>query len=148
ADYYYINSDEAATAIIVYKLVKELGVPLTREIAQPLYAGIVGDTGGFRHSNTTQEVLMIAGELVGAGAQPEVTAREIFESKPLNFIQLLGFALSRIQQSAQGKIVWIALAYEDFQRYQIDPADSDQIIQFARMVAGAEIIILFREVQP
>ncbi len=48
-----IDPAAAATAVLAYELIGRLGVPVTRDIALGLYAGLVTDTGSFRYSNTS-----------------------------------------------------------------------------------------------
>ncbi len=146
ADAAYVDTSEAATALMVFRVLQDLGVPIDPPIAQALFGGIVGDTGGFRYANTDRSVLEAAAFLVGQGADPATTARDIFETKPFEFLQLLGFVLSRMERSDDGRVVWMRVAYEDFQRFNLDPQQSDQFVQYARMVAGSDIAILFREV--
>lgn len=147
-DYNYIDVDQAATCMIIYDIVKELAMELSFEIAQPLYAGILGDTGGFRHPNTTSSVLLTAANLIAHGARPDRTARAIFDSKPLEFIKFMGYALSKLKTSNNNKLVWLVLSYQDFVDYGVSPQQSDQLIEYARMVEDSEIAILFREIVP
>ncbi|NLM39005.1 MAG: bifunctional oligoribonuclease/PAP phosphatase NrnA [Firmicutes bacterium] len=144
----HINSTEAATAVMVYRLLKSLGVTLTREIATSLYAGIVGDTGGFRYANTTAETLMIAAELMQHGVDHASINRQIFASQSMEFMKLLGYALSNLKSDLDGRLVWMELSYDDFQRFGTDPNTTDQLVQYARMVNSAVIAILFREASP
>jgi phosphoesterase RecJ-like protein len=147
-DLVYVEPSEAATSVIVYRILRMLDVPFDQEIASVIYAGIVGDTGGFRHANTNGEVLRIAGELLGYGVDPARIAREIFSKQPLGFLQLLGFALSNMQTAQNGRIVWMAVRYKDFLRYGVDPEMTDHLVSFARMLDSAEIAMVFREVSP
>lgn len=146
--YNYIDTKQAATCMIIYHLINHLQLQLSYELAQPLYGGIVGDTGGFRHANTSQEVFIAAADLVAHGACPSLTAREIFNSKTFNFVRFTGYALSKIEKSSDSKIVWLALSYSDFVNNVIDPQLCDQLIDYVRMVADTEIVILFREIKP
>ena len=88
----------------------ELEVAFDRNIAVALYGGIVGDTGGFRHANTNSEVFFVAGELLQYGVDPAPMAREIFSSQSLGFLRLLGVALSNLQTSQDGKLVWVSVS--------------------------------------
>lgn len=146
--YNYLDPSEPAASTMVYNILVDLGVEFTPEIGQAIYGGIIGDTGGFRHANTDTRVLRIAADMVEAGADPAKTSREIFETKPWGFAQLLGHALSTMQRSSDGKIVWMSIRYQDFLKYDFDPTQSDQLVQYARMIAGVEIAILFREIAP
>src|SRR5436309_9453133 len=52
-----IAPDATATAQLVFDLASIAGWPLTPEVAQALYVGLLTDTGGFRFSNTTARAL-------------------------------------------------------------------------------------------
>lgn len=147
-NYNIIDPKQPATCMIIYDIFKALNVKLSYESAQPLYAGLVGDTGCFRHSNTSKKVFLAAAELVEHGASPNLTARAIFESKSLEFVRFLGFALGKIQTSFHQQLVWLGLSLADFKQFNLSPDDGDQLIQFVRMIRGSEITILFREVAP
>lgn len=147
-DLVYVAPEEAATSVIIYRLLSKLGISLDKEIATALYAGIVGDTGSFRHANTNSEVLRIAGELMDFGLEPARIAREIFAMQPLGFLRLLGFALSNLQTAQDGKLVWMSVSYGDFLRYGVDPEATDHLVTYARMLDSAEIAMVFREVSP
>ena len=144
----YVNPQEAATSVIVYRLLLGLSIDLDLEIATVLYGGIVGDTGGFRHANTTSEVFAIASELLRFGVQPAPIAREILSSQPLEFLKLLGQALTNLQISADGKLVWMVLSYDQFLEFGVDPRDTDHLVNYARLLDTAEIAMVFREIRP
>jgi len=144
----WVDPDEPATSVMVYRILKALGVSLNPWIATALYGGIVGDTGGFRYANTTAEVFTIAAELVAQGIDHPKIARQIFSCKPMEFMKLLGHALSTMESDLDGRLVWLKVSYADFLRWGADPAETDQLIQYARMVDTARIALLFREVKP
>ncbi len=146
--YNYIDTGQAATCMILYQLFKAVGINFDYELAQPLYAGIVGDTGGFRHANTTSDVFLAAAELTKHGAVPNTTADAIFAAKPLELIHFLGYALTKIETRHNDRLAWLVLSYEDFNTYGVNPSDCDQFIDYVRMVAGSQIVILFRETAP
>ncbi len=147
-DLVYVEPSEAATAVIIYRLLLHLGVALDQNIATALYGGILGDTGGFRHANTNSEVLFIAGGLLQFDLNPAAMAREIFSSQPRGFLMLLGAALSNLQTAQAGKIVWMTVSYEQFLHFGVDPNNSDHLVSFARMLDTAEISLVFRETKP
>jgi phosphoesterase RecJ-like protein len=147
-DIVYVEPSEAATCTIVYRILLELGVTFDRPIATALYGGIMGDTGGFRHANTSSEVLFIAGELLKFGLNPAAMAREIFSSQTLGFLRLLGSALSNLETAHNGQLVWMTVSYEQFRAFDVDPKSSDHLVSFARMLDTAEIAMVFRETSP
>lgn len=146
-DIVYVASQEAATCVIIYRLLQTLSIELTKEMATPLYGGILGDTGGFRHANTTSEVLTIGAALLEYGLKPADLAREIFSSNPLNFLQLLGHVLAKLQTASNGRLIWTTVSLADYRKFGIDPKQQDQLIDYIRSVDTAEIAIVFRETE-
>lgn len=147
-DYNYIDPEQAATCMIIYQFAKHADIELGYELAQPLYAGIVGDTGAFRHNNTTVQVFLAAADLTAHGAKPAETARVIFESKSLKSLRFMGYSLGKIETKYDDRLVWLPLSQQDFKQHDIDPFECDQLIDYTRMVKGSKIAILFREVAP
>lgn len=144
-DIVYVDHEEAATCVIVYRLLGQLSVPLTQEIATVLYGGILGDTGGFRHANTTSEVLAIAAELLSFGLEPAVLATEIFSSHPLNYLRFLGHSLNKLKTALDGRLVWVSVSLADYGQFGVDPNRHDYLIDHIRSVDTAEIAIVLRE---
>ncbi len=70
----------SSTAEIVYLFLKSFGAAFTPQIATCLLAGIFGDTGGFRHSNTTAQTLIIASDLLSAGASLQKIASSVSDN--------------------------------------------------------------------
>ena len=71
-DLRWVEKSAAATGMLIYVLIRSLGLKLTPSMATNLYTAITVDTGTFRYSNTTDKVLRAAAELVTAGAEPNV----------------------------------------------------------------------------
>ena len=55
-----IDTSACATAEILYRLIKQMGVPVDKAIATSIYTGILTDTGSFRFSNTNRFNALIA----------------------------------------------------------------------------------------
>ncbi|HTZ19107.1 MAG TPA: DHH family phosphoesterase, partial [Dissulfurispiraceae bacterium] len=58
-DVKWIEPHAAATGLLVFNLLKTLGIEITAEIATNLYAAIVVDTGNFRFENATSRVFRV-----------------------------------------------------------------------------------------
>ncbi|MDQ6827150.1 MAG: DHH family phosphoesterase, partial [Candidatus Eremiobacteraeota bacterium] len=89
----YVIDSECSTGTCVIRLLRELGAPITPQIATCLLTTIMTDTGGFMHSNTTSEVLQLSADLMRAGADKEQITEEIFANKRFEAQKLLGMAL-------------------------------------------------------
>lgn len=67
-DYRHVETDCGACSEIIFKLIKEMNVPITKQIADFLYMAIVTDTMSFRTSDTRVQTFEIATELARLGA--------------------------------------------------------------------------------
>jgi bifunctional oligoribonuclease and PAP phosphatase NrnA len=70
------------------------GAPVDREVAELLYTGLLFDTGGFRHSNTTPETHRLAADLIATGIDhAAIAVRVLLERTPPGLL-VMGRALA------------------------------------------------------
>lgn len=144
-DMAWIDEAAPATGLMVYKLLKQMSVEITPQIATCLYAAIATDTGAFRFENTTHECLSVAAELVRLGADPALIARRIFEIRHDGALRLWGKALSRVRLDERSGIAWTWLKRSDFEIAGADDQDTEGLVELLRGVEGAKVVVLFRE---
>lgn len=148
AAYNFVDSKAAATAEIIYALLKVMKAEVTPEIANALYAGMVMDTGSFKYSNTTSHTLNIAAELLANGVDKNAARINLFESKSREEVLLLRLALQSIDFSEDGKIAWMILPYKETADLDALDLHPEGIINYTRMIEGVEVGLLFRETSP
>ncbi len=142
-----LDSGAASTAEIVYELLQTLEIAITPEIATCLFTGIITDTGSFRFQNVTPNTLRVAAVLLEAGAPPAHISENVFENKTFAGTRLLGHALSSLAQSPDGRVVWAHITAEDFHALGAIDAETEGVVNYVRGVRGAEVGILFREME-
>jgi len=140
-----IVDDASSTAEIVRDVLRVLDVPLTSEIAEALYVGLVTDTGRFQYSNTTPKSLRLAAELVEAGADVHGIFRHVYETVQFAKLKLLARALERAQLFEGGRLVVSYLLKDDFGDVGAEEPYSEGIIDSLRAVEGSEMVALIRE---
>jgi len=92
-----------ATAVLVLRVLDELGVELDEPIARCLYAGLVTDTRGFRRA--TPSTHHAAARLLEAGVDPDKLVREVMDDRPFTWLPMLAKVLSTARlepEQAQG----------------------------------------------
>jgi bifunctional oligoribonuclease and PAP phosphatase NrnA len=104
--------DESAAACgeMVFDVIRELGVPLTLEIATHIYLAILTDTGSFHHSNITPRTFDICRQTVEAGVNPATMARRVFDSNSFGKLKLIGALLDSMELVDHGRL---AVLYMD-----------------------------------
>lgn len=140
-----IDTDACATAAIIYRLVKEAELPLSREAATCLYTGILTDTGSFRFSNTNREVFAICDDLAARGVDPYEVAQHVYGTYSLGRIKLLNLALDSIELSANGHMSIMTLTQQMLRATRTQPEDADGLINYARRIEDVKVAALIQE---
>jgi phosphoesterase RecJ-like protein len=140
-----IDGQACATAEIVYRLIRSLKVPLSKDIATCIYTGILTDTGSFRFSNTNAAAFAISQELVQAGVDPFEVARHVFGSYSLGRIKLLNLALNSIEISPNGKLSLMTVTRGMLDETHTQQEDVDGLINYARRIEDVRVAALIQE---
>jgi bifunctional oligoribonuclease and PAP phosphatase NrnA len=140
-----VVADASSTAEIVDDLLAALGVPLSTEIAEALYVGLVTDTGRFQYSNTTPKAFRLAARLAEAGADVNGVFRHVYETVEFPKLKLLARALERAELHAGGRLLVSRLLRSDFAAVGAEEPYADGIIDILRQTEGTEVVALMRE---
>lgn len=143
-DIRWIEPKAAATGLMVFYLIKELGMKITREIAINLYSAISTDTGTFRYSSVTTEVLRVGAELIEAGASPVYISNHLYETWSEERFALLIMALNTLEK--RGDVAITVVTKEMYQKTGAGPADTENFSNFPKMMKNIKVSALFREI--
>lgn len=139
ADYTFWSTAAAATAELIFDLIVDLDEKhlIDAPIAEALYAGIMTDTGSFKHSNTTQKVHLITAELMKLGADTHKVARLIYDNNSLERLQFTGFALSqRLVVLQEYSTAYLAISAQDLKRFNSQTGDTEGLVNYALSIKG------------
>lgn len=148
ADFEQWNVASASTAGLIYQLIVELGEThlIDADIADCLYAGLMTDTGGFRHSNTTQAEFQIASDLVGRGANPSRVAKLVYDTNSLERLRLTGFVLAqKLQVLPEYRTAYIALSAEELRQFGSQTGDTEGLVNYGLSVSNVRLSVLLYE---
>src|SRR5262249_55222767 len=118
---------------------------LTEHSASALFTALAMDTGWFRFSNATPATYTLAAELVKAGARPQNLYELLFEQDTLGRMKLMGLALDRLQVACDGRVAYTEIRRSDYAATGAVPADTEDLVNFTRCVAGVEVGLFFME---
>jgi phosphoesterase RecJ-like protein len=134
-----------ATGTLVVQAADALGVTLTPDMAEPLFAAIATDTGWFRFGSTTSATYRVAAQLVDAGAKPADIYRDLYEKNSLGRVRLRGLILSRIADELDGRLVHTFVRKTDFEQTGALPSDTEDVVNMALEIAGTEVAVILVE---
>ena len=144
----WLEVSAAACGEMVFDVVRELGVPLTYEIALHVYVAVLTDTGSFHYSNITPRTFDVCRQCVLAGVNPAAVARSVYDSSNLGRLKLFGAVLSRMRIDDSGRIATVSvdrrLAAECGASYE----DADGLINLPLTAKDIQAVIFFKEVGP
>lgn len=138
-----VDASAAATAVLAEQLVYRLGGRLDRDIATCLYAGLVTDTGSFRHSSTTSAVHQMAARLVATGLRTDEIARELWDRSPFAYLKVLAAALDRA--TLEDGLVWTYVTRVDRAAHGLPYDELEGIIDIVRRTDEAEVAVVLKE---
>jgi phosphoesterase RecJ-like protein len=148
ADFEQWDQTAASTAELVYRLIAELDEEnlVDENIANCLYAGLMTDTGGFRHPNTTIEVFNTAAALVRHGADPSKVSKLIYDTNTLERLRLMGYVLSeKLQVLPQYKTAYITLSAEDLRKFSSQTGDTEGLVNYGLSIKGVRLSVLISD---
>lgn len=145
AEFIQWDSSSASTAQLVYRLIIELGDKsiIDESIATCLYAGLMTDTGGFRHNNTRHEEFLIASALVEMGASPFRISKAIYDTNTLQRLRLMGFVLKdKLMVLDEFKTAYITLTEEELKSFGSQTGDTEGLVNYGLSIQGIKMAVL------
>jgi len=141
----WVNPSASSVGEMLYHLFATAGYVISPDVASPLYAAILTDTGSFRFPNTTSSALTAAAELVERGADPANLADKIYFSHSVGKFRLLAEALPTLQVCCSGKAAFMWVTAQMLRKAGAPLVETDGFENFPRTVKGVEVAILFKQ---
>ena len=148
ADFEYWSTSAAATAELVFDLIaktehKDL---IDKDIAECLYAGIMTDTGQFKHPNTNKNVHLITAELMDIGADVSRVGKLIYDNYSLDRLKFIGFALSqKLTVLDEYKTAYIGISADELKNFNTKTGDTEGLVNYALSIKGVVFGCLITE---
>jgi len=141
----FTEPQASSTAELLYRLMTDMNIDITKDIATNLYAAILTDTGGFCYGNTRRDTLAAAGVLVERGADPQWISENIYENNPLSKIRLLTKALATLAFDWDKKVGYMVVSRKDIEDAGAREEHTEGFVDIPRSIQGVEVSILFTE---
>ena len=145
ADVNSIDPDASATSTMIREQMTALGAPMTKEIAECLYAGISTDTGNFSFDCTDAETFRVMGDLVEAGLPLAELNMRLFRERSMPQLKLLGRAIEKMRYAEDGRISVMTLTRQDFRDCGALAEHADMVVNYGLETIGTKMAILARE---
>ena len=142
ADLAYWDPTAAATAQLVFYLIDKLGDKslIDAPIGECLYAGLMTDTGSFRHPSTTGDVHRMAADLVDLKIDVSTIHRRIYDNVSLDKLRMLGYVLNeKLRVLPEYKFAYITLSVDELKQFRSKTGDTEGLVNYALSVEGVAV---------
>lgn len=141
----FFDENAAATAQIIADVFEAWNVPLDLDLAVPLYAGLIADSGSFNYGKTTSHTHAVAGRLLDAGVDPLEVHGIVEGSNDIGSLRLAAQAMTTLQKDVRDpRIAHLTLALALWSEAGDDILDTvdlvNQTIGIEGVRAGALLI--------
>jgi phosphoesterase RecJ-like protein len=141
-----VDITASSTSQVIFDMIEESSIPLSQELAQIIYTGIMYDTGRFSFSNTRKRDLEIAAILFDYDVKPHLIANHMFFSNSFDSMKTLGYALNNMQVYLDGSLSIIFLPYEVMRNNT--QAEVEELANYSVSIRGVEVGLFIREIEP
>jgi phosphoesterase RecJ-like protein len=143
---HYVDEQASATGVLIYRLLQEGNIPLTRKVAFCVYAAILADTGSFRYSNANAEAFRVAGEMIALGVNSWDAAAGLYENQPELRLRLLALSLQTLTISSCGRYGSVSVTSEMYNVTGARAEHTDGFVNYPRSIHGVEVGLFFRQI--
>ncbi len=147
ADYNLIDTQAAATGILVYRIATAYGYTFDLDTALCIYTAVITDTGSFHYSNANREAFTVAGEMIESGINAWYVAEKLYENQPAKRLKLLSLCLPTLDFFKEGKAASVTVTSDMYAASGADAELTDGFVNYPRSIRGVEVALFFRQLE-
>jgi len=140
-----VDTDSASASQMIIELLGARALDVNS--AWCLYAGIVHDTGSFRHGVNIKRAHEAAIHCLVFPVDSKQVYNRLFSLETEVALRLFSRALSRLNVAERGRIVYMYLVDEDYREFKAEPDAATGFVNRLVMLEGAEIVLFFNEAE-
>lgn len=140
-----LDKEASATAEVMYDVINACGLDITKQVATCLMTALITDTIGFSTNSTRGRTFMVAGVLVDAGADVHHITNQAIKLKSPTELRIQGHAFDKAVLDSAGKLVHSILQQEDFDNFNADMGDAEEVSTQLMSIRGVHISAFFRQ---
>ena len=140
----YVDGEASSTCEILYTVFGDI-FPVTEKEAAALYAGLIYDTAGFRHSCTSPVTMRAAAELMEHEIPFTDIYHRFFDDRSFSELKIMGKALDKAELLFDGQVIVSDMTNAEIKACGGNNKEMDAIINYMKGVIGTKIACFFYE---
>ncbi len=148
ADYVFSDISAAATAQLIYDIIIafEDDSLIDVSIGECIYAGIMTDTGSFRHSSTNKQVHLITAALMEKGVDTSKVHQLIYDTNTEARLRFLGYCLSeKLVVLKEFHTAYMTINGNELSRFNSKTGDTEGLVNYALSLNGINMAAVIIE---
>src|SRR5690606_26791886 len=144
-DLIWVDTNASAVSEMIYEFYlfgKDKGLKLNEKAASLIYAGIVGDTGRFLFSNTTEKTFRYVSELVSNGLNFTAIYDDLYKRR-LELVHLNGYVLQNFM--FEDGVGVMKLPKTVLERFNVTASEASLLVNAFSDVEGLKAWVFFIE---
>ena len=146
ARYNYVRQC-SANCMNIATLIKYMGISFDKKIAEYLLLGLLTDSGNFSHDDVTEETLLLAAELVKAGADICYYNYHLFKKQPKARAALFAKTMEKIRYYHEDRFAAIVITQKMMEECGADAGMTEGFVDFPLNVESVEVAASVMEVK-
>ena len=144
----WVDPTAAATAQLMAYVALAAELPLTGDLATAIALGIITDTGGFCHGNTSADVLYLTAHMVEHGCDIALLREKLENTWSRGRLTLWGQLLQRASLERRGSVCFCPVHLEDLRKCGALKEDLEGFVEQLRRLRGVHVAAVLREDSP
>ena len=144
----WVDPTAAATAQLMAYVALAADLPLTGDLATAIALGIITDTGGFCHGNTSANVLYLTAHMVEHGCDIALLREKLENTWSRGRLSLWGQLLQRAGLERDGSVCFCPVYLEDLRKCGALKEDLEGFVEQLRRLRGVHVAAVLREDSP
>lgn len=148
ADIKISDPSVGSTSQLVFELIEESGNLnlINAQMVEPLYLGIVTDTGSFRFDSVDSKTHEIVAKMLGTGLNHTRVHELTFDGNRVDKLKLRGYAIAeKLEIIPNYKVAILSLTDSELNRFNYIKGDTEGLVNIALSVEGVEVAAFFAE---
>lgn len=143
ADIEYIE-ECSSTSQLIFKIILDNKLKMTKKIAENIYIGIVGDTDRFLHDYTNNETIELVSKLLNMSNIDFTSLYSSLYSRPLSEVKFEGYIYQNLEMT-KNNVAYIKLTDEILKKFEVDSASAGNMINDLKYVNEILVWAFFSE---
>lgn len=142
------HPEVGSTSQLIFELIEssENLDKITEEMMEPLYLGIMTDTGSFRFDSVDKRTHEIVAKMLGTGLNHTAIHENTFDGNRMDKLRLRGFVISeKLEVLPEYRTAILSLTEAEMDRFNYIKGDTEGLVNVALSVEGVEMAAFFAE---